>query len=74
VGQNGQCALCSISCGRDMSFDQIDAGQGYINGNVQIVHYECNSGKNRWPTSVLHATAAALHKSLHPDDAVPPSS
>jgi len=67
-GQNGQCALCSIACGRDMSFDQIVAGLGYVKDNVQFVHYDCNSGKNRWPTSVLYATAVALHKSLHPDN------
>ena len=62
--QNGQCALCSIPCGSDMSFDQIVAGQGYINGNVQIVHLYCNMGKGRWPVSDLHATATALATSM----------
>lgn len=62
--QNGQCAICSAPCGRDITFDQIIAGYGYTEDNVQIVHHHCNCGKNRWLLAVLYETAAALFESI----------
>uniref|UniRef100_A0AAU6W0Q0 Uncharacterized protein n=4 Tax=unclassified bacterial viruses TaxID=12333 RepID=A0AAU6W0Q0_9VIRU len=66
VAQDWQCALSGILLGTKkcmphvMSIDQIDAGQGYVRGNVQWVSWAVNRAKGDLSMGELKSMCTAI--------------
>lgn len=46
------------------SIDRIDNKQGYMLGNIRLLHWQCNSMRGQWPDNRLYERAILLVKHL----------
>lgn len=64
--QKGRCACCGDLLGDDISFDRTDpTNRRYVQGNVSLMHRNCNSGKNVWPLTEVHYMFLCSFRNRH---------